>query len=366
MLTRGDEYPIHQTAEPIAFSGTDRNFYDRYFFCGYSPEGEDYFALAFGVYPHLNIADAHFSVLRNGVQHCLHTSRLLAMERMELSVGPISIEVLEPLHTIRIIVADQDGISANLVFEGRAAPVQEPRFSRRQGPRMFMDLTRFTQNCRISGWVEVDGRRKIYGAGLGTRDRSWGVRPIGAADTQPAVPMEMPQFYWLWAPTHFPNLSLYAHVNEDTAGVPWNRRASLAMDGAAQGDLMHLSNDVFEIDWLPGKRHAHKVQLRAKDQAGRDQLVTWTPLSTFQMKGLGYGHPDWGHGVWKGELATAREDFRPDALDPLLIPNLHIQAVAKACHEGGGAGSDGIGIVEQMVVGPHTRSGFTGLNDGAP
>jgi hypothetical protein len=74
MLTRGDEYPIHQTPEPIAFSGTDRNFYDRFFFCGYHPDGAGYFALAFGVYPHLNIADAHFSLVRDGVQHCLHTS----------------------------------------------------------------------------------------------------------------------------------------------------------------------------------------------------------------------------------------------------------------------------------------------------
>ena len=34
MLTRGDDYPIHQTPEPIAYAGSDRNFYDRYFFNG--------------------------------------------------------------------------------------------------------------------------------------------------------------------------------------------------------------------------------------------------------------------------------------------------------------------------------------------
>jgi len=61
MLTKGDDYPIHQTPEPIAYSGTDRNFYDRYFFNGYQADGSDFFAIAFGVYPHLNVADAHFS-----------------------------------------------------------------------------------------------------------------------------------------------------------------------------------------------------------------------------------------------------------------------------------------------------------------
>ena len=29
MLTKGDDYPLHQTSEPVAFAGTDRNFYDR-------------------------------------------------------------------------------------------------------------------------------------------------------------------------------------------------------------------------------------------------------------------------------------------------------------------------------------------------
>ena len=75
MLTKADDFPIHQTPEPVAHAGTDRNFYDRYFFNGYSPDGATYFAVAFGVYPHLNIADAHFSVIRDGVQHCVHASK---------------------------------------------------------------------------------------------------------------------------------------------------------------------------------------------------------------------------------------------------------------------------------------------------
>ena len=93
VLTKGDDYPIHQTSEPIAYSGTDRNFYDRYFFNGYALPGagdqEAFFALAFGVYPHLNIADASFCIVRDGVQTNLHASRWLEMERMDLAVGPV-------------------------------------------------------------------------------------------------------------------------------------------------------------------------------------------------------------------------------------------------------------------------------------
>ena len=103
MLTKADDFPIHQTPDPIAFSGTDRNFYDRYFFNGYDPDGTEFFAAAFGVYPHLNIADAHFAVVRDGVEYCLHASRVLHMERMDLTCGPIRIEVLEPLQQTALL-----------------------------------------------------------------------------------------------------------------------------------------------------------------------------------------------------------------------------------------------------------------------
>src|SRR5262245_16660487 len=44
MLSRFDDYPIHQTAEPIAHpASSDRNVYDRYWFNGYASDGEYYF-----------------------------------------------------------------------------------------------------------------------------------------------------------------------------------------------------------------------------------------------------------------------------------------------------------------------------------
>ena len=94
MLTRFDDYPLHQTPEPVAHpvSG-DRNFYDRYFFNGYTRDGSLYFAAALGVYPNRNVIDASFSVVRGGVQVSLHASGRAPRERSETRVGPISVEV---------------------------------------------------------------------------------------------------------------------------------------------------------------------------------------------------------------------------------------------------------------------------------
>src|ERR1700753_3602736 len=121
MLTKADDYPVHQLPEPIATAGTDRNFYDRYFFNGYTPDGETFFAVALGVYPHLNVMDAAFSLIQGGVHHTLRASRLLAGERMDIAVGPISIEVVEPLKTLRVrVVPNAHGLAADLTFHARA------------------------------------------------------------------------------------------------------------------------------------------------------------------------------------------------------------------------------------------------------
>jgi hypothetical protein len=66
MLTKGDDFPIHQTPEPIAYAGSDRNFYDRYFFNAYAPDGSAFAGVAYGVYPALSVADAHIAVVKDG------------------------------------------------------------------------------------------------------------------------------------------------------------------------------------------------------------------------------------------------------------------------------------------------------------
>ena len=147
MLTKADDYPIHQTADPIAYAGTDRNFYDRYFFNGYAPDGSVFFAAALGVYPSLNVMDAAFCVVVDGVQHNLRASRILHMERMDTSVGPIGVNVVEPLQSLRVSVEpNEHGIAAELLFTARTAAIEEPRFTYRIGPRTIMDNTRLTQN----------------------------------------------------------------------------------------------------------------------------------------------------------------------------------------------------------------------------
>lgn len=67
MLNPLDDYPLHQTPEPLSHpASADANGYDRYFFNRYDPDGDLFFAAALGGYPNRQIIDASFSVVHRG------------------------------------------------------------------------------------------------------------------------------------------------------------------------------------------------------------------------------------------------------------------------------------------------------------
>jgi len=365
MLTKADDYPIHQTADPIAYSGTDRNFYDRYFFNGYGSSDGPFFAAALGVYPHLNVMDAAFSVVDGSRQHNLHASKLLHMERLDTSVGPIEVEVIEPLQVLRLTVnAPEHGIAAELTFSGRFPAIEEPRFTRRTGSQTSMDYTRLTQNGCWEGWFEVSGQRHPVNSAQwrGTRDRSWGIRSIGMRDPQPNPAAGTPQFFWLWAPVNFAKATSFYHLNADARGDSWNSMGRW-VDAAGAIELEHASS---ALDYCSGTRLAASASITGQSNDGRKLDLQLTPTQTFYMRGIGYGHPEWGHGLLHGELASAYEVYDLDAIDPEDPGYFHIQAICDAKAQFGDQQHQGIGILEQLVIGPYDPYGFTGLADVAP
>lgn len=364
MLTKGDDYPLHQTPEPVAYAGTDRNFYDRYFFNGYSGDGSLFFAAAMGLYPQLDIIDASFCLLIDGVQHNIRASRRLGSERLDLAVGPVRIEIVEPLRQLRLTVSDNDSpVTADIVFTARHAPIEEPRFTRRNGPRMFMDYTRMTQSGSWSGTIRCDGRDHALSGGthFGTRDRSWGIRPVGAPESQPPPAGSLPQFYWLWAPLNFPGHATFFHTNDDAEGAGWNRRA--VVDA--------LENGATDYDQTP-----YEVRYAGETRRVESLLVSLTPDGEatlriepvgpdFHMSGLGYTHPVWGHGMDHGGPETAYDTIAAADADPHQQLHWHIQAFARATLTLAGEEHRGHGVLEQLLIGPHAPSGFSGLLDPA-
>ncbi len=75
MLSKFDDYPIHQTPDPLATpASSDKDVYERYWFNCYSTAGDMYLGIGTAHYPHLGIRDCGISIAIDGVQHAFHAS----------------------------------------------------------------------------------------------------------------------------------------------------------------------------------------------------------------------------------------------------------------------------------------------------
>ena len=373
MLNKLDDYPVHQTPEPLAQPATsDRNAYDRTWYNGYAADGSYYFGIGMAVYPHRGVLNCAFSVVRpGGLQRCFFASRRAPRERTEMQAGPMRIEVVEPLKQARVILDDNDsGLGCDLLFTARTAAIQEGRQTLWQGARRVMDATRFAQFGAWHGTVRTpDGDIAVNEAECrATKDRSWGVRGVGEPETGGA-PQAPGSAFFLWVPLFWADHVSHAIFFDGQAGEALVREALTAPlypNGAAVPDIEddgveRMAGTAHRIRYWPGTRLAERVELDLIPLSGETRTITLEPMLRFQMKGLGYNHPKWRQGVWQGELATGHEAFDPEDLNPLAPENLHVQQVVRASD----GSREGIGVVEQVVIGPYAPSGFTALLDGA-
>ena len=378
VLTAFDDYPIHQTSQPVAHTASaDLNHYDRYFFNGYDATGSVFFGVAMGLYPNRQVHDAAFSVIGVGPdqrQVSVFASALAPTERAHANeVGPITVEIVEPLKVIRVIVrAPEHGVSADLVFRVRTAPAEEPRFTLVLGTQTVFDYTRMTQWGAWEGWIEVDGVVRAIRSDevLGTRDRSWGVRPVGERAAGAPSPLSA-GFYWLWSPVNFPDVCIGFDVNEHADGRRWHAGGVVAPvgDGPVEaGPVEQAAGVDYEIAWRPGTRHPARFAVTldrgpAADGSARKAVVArFEPILDFFMAGIGYGHPQWRHGSFHGREAGGREDIDLSTIEPLLPHRVHVQTLCQVTRDDGVVGT---GVLETLVFGPHAPTGLTGLLDGA-
>ena len=84
------------------------------------------------------------------------------------------------------------------------------------------------------------------------------------------------------------------------------------------------------------------------------------------MSGIGYGHPEWGHGQYKGENALGYDTLELASVNENDPRFLHVQAIVTAELAGPGVERKGAGVLEQLIVGPHAPSGFKDILDPAP
>lgn len=373
MITQLDDYPIHQSPEPIAHTATsDRFTYDRYWYNGHSQDGRVYFGIGMGRYPNQGILDCGFSLVIDGRQYAFHASRRAPDEPTETIVGPFSITILEPMGRHRVVIEpNETGIECDLIFTPRTVAIQEGRQIKRNSRHLIQDVTRFDQFGFWQGVIRYEGKEISLNEGVtyGMKDRSWGIRQVGERYQGGAPLKHTDSVHFMWVPIHWQDRCTLAGWYEDGDGYQWHNDQVIAPAYTSLSDIPANEAEVekwrgtidHQFVMQPGTRRAQSASVQMNDHSGKALKVTLEPLLTFRMKGIGYQHSEWGHGLWKGELAIGAESWDCDAVDPLTWENLHIQQLVIArCGD-----EVGYGVLEQMHIGPYQRYGFKEWFDGA-
>ncbi|MFM7783264.1 MAG: hypothetical protein ACKPE6_01230, partial [Gammaproteobacteria bacterium] len=126
--------------------------------------------------------------------------------------------------------------------------------------------------------------------------------------------------------------------------------------------LVEMKTARHRVHWRPGTRRAGGATIALVESSGAEHTLTLEPMLDFLMKGIGYSHPQWGHGFWKGELAIAAETWRVDEQPVLDFANIHVHQLVRARM----GDRVGYGTLETICFGRHSPSGFAGILDGAP
>jgi hypothetical protein len=126
-----DEYPVHQAPLPAGRAvSSDRNFYDRCYFNAMPVDdaaGDLMLVTGLGYYPNLGVKDAYAVLRRGDTQTAVHLSDAIDDDRLDQRVGDYRIEVVEPLHKVRLVLEETEGIAFDLSWEGSFEVVRSSR-----------------------------------------------------------------------------------------------------------------------------------------------------------------------------------------------------------------------------------------------
>lgn len=367
-----DEFPVHQAPLSMAHPATsDRNFYDRSYFNAHDRTGEVFIITGFGVYPNLGVIDAFVTVKHGDQQVTVRTSGALGDDRMSTAVGPYRIEVIEPLERLRVVCdAAEHGIELDMTWQGSFPAIDEPPHVIRRGNKVILDAQRFAQVGTWEGRLVVDGTEFTIDPQqwVGTRDRSWGIRPVGESEPagRPADDPGAQGFWWLYAPLRFDEFGIVVIVQEEPDGTRLLNEARRVWPASSGRRPEELGWPEFDIRYRPGTRDPIGATIHMADRRRRPVTIEVENLGNIALNsGTGYGgDPSWGHGQWRGEAWTER--YVTDLTDPEVIARAAftpVDHVARATLTGSGMNGDsgefvGYGLFEHATIGQHDPSGF--------
>jgi hypothetical protein len=308
-----DETLAHQAAITFDHAVTsDHRFFDRWAVGVQHRELSVIYGIA--AYKNTNTCDAFFCVQRGTHQHNLRLSRPLRPNVGDMAVGPLRVEVIEPLRTHRLVVEPNDHSPLRAELEWRAelpAREEHPHFLRRDG-RAVQDYVRFDQLGTASGWVVVGDDRVEVDGWFAWRDHSWGVRP-GMGGVDPAVPQPSADgshagSIFVWMAFRTGSAAGQFQVVETSAGTTEHVDGHVIPDVSRPAEWLPVIAVRHDVAFVDGHTTFSRARLEATTGDGRTWSFDAMPLRPpWAFIGSGYSG-GWEDGLGLGVPRGARAE----------------------------------------------------------
>ena len=120
-----DEFMIHNHPHPVRVMWTsDPQAYERMWFTSQDSTGELLVVAGMGIYPNLGTAEAFAIVNVRGRHTTVRAHRKLGLNRMDMTTGPLTFEVVEPFRQWRLRLDENAfGISFDISWFDTKRPV---------------------------------------------------------------------------------------------------------------------------------------------------------------------------------------------------------------------------------------------------
>ncbi len=207
-LTPLDETLDHQIADTFAtIVESDIGWTEKIWGSLARKDGGLQIEFGLGKYHNRNVMDGFGGASRGAEQWTVRASRALSPDLQTPTVGPVRYEIVEPLKKVRFALDRNktQPLAFDILFEGELPPFFEKRNRMRVRNRVGMDVIRYHQPGRLSGWIELEGERhEVDDDWFGFRDHSWGMRGHGVGahvpDLQPGGGVQ-DRMQLLWGPS---------------------------------------------------------------------------------------------------------------------------------------------------------------------
>lgn len=323
MISRMDEYLIHQTEKPLAQVASDHpDWQDRFYFNIHDRHGRFAAITGLGAFPNRKMVQAYLFVVHNGQHYSYLAVRTLENDRERMQAGTLSYSIVEPLRAWRLDIADEaNGIRGSLEFRARCPLYLFSPIRWQRGERLVVHQMHYTQSGLYSGSFSIGG--EVFTDLLGIRDRSWGVRAMAE------VPM------WIWISAQFPRFCISAWLWETPEGE------TIHADGAIvpeEGEATPITGIEHELELWPGAKRPRLGRFRLRGASGQEFALTAEEIGTIFLGPVASRWSD------SDERALAEADARSFGFDQHCRFRL--------------GDEEGYGIVEYMMTGGSRRYGI--------